>query len=487
MICNNCGIDIDDGAGYCPNCGMIIGDNIPSDENNHKRKWSRKRKIVIGVIIAAVLMLAAVIVTIFHFFLLPQTQVVTAFANTMSTAAKSGINRKYGGYDMVSSMCLGNYDVEYTYHTDENEEITQGIRRNKKENKFITFLEQKGGDKDLNVSLYADKDTSVIGYRNSNEKEYAIQIDYADDMEAKIDNSFLQLIFVQNKDTLHEISKVYVDFMQMLTGTSKPNNMFDGLYNRTKEFFLDLEAEKCDKKTFLVNGEEKKCKVYHIIFNARDIAEYIQDCYNISVKTGENVEKFIEEATGYTLQELFDAINEKSDEIEDLDVYFAVNNKQQLVSIYCENVSKDNINMALNFYGGKYLCDEVAFQYSDDNGKEINITKDDTSEGDVLSVEYLYSYKEDRASATEETKVSYEIENDRLHIVYDGKGKTKETEAKITDYEKGKYMKFEMEDGVAYIGSQVGEIGMPECKNTLNLLDADLAAAYSFFSDISEH
>ncbi|MGN0394401.1 MAG: zinc ribbon domain-containing protein [Coprococcus sp.] len=515
MICNNCGAQIDDGAGYCPNCGMYIVPNempinmvpemaasyempyMSTEKKDIKKKWTKKKKIITGIIIAVALAVVVLAAVVLRFLLLPQTQVVTAFANTMYTATESGINKKYGGYDMAFSMALGNYDVELVQNTDDNVKLTQGVRRNKSENDFLTFCEYEDKNEEVQekLSVYADKNTSVIGYSGSmlgelvqgdsysEQKEFSIQIDYADDMETKLGNSFISQIGL-DKETIHTISKIYVDLMEAATGTAQADNVVDGLYTRTKDYFLNLESEKCDKQTFTINGKETKCRVYKIVFDAKDTAEYIEDCYNMSCKTGEKVDEFLEKITGYTLQELFDEINEKADSLENLDVYFAVNNKQQLVSIYCKNVSENNINMELNFYGGEYLCDNVEFKYSDDTGKELVITKDDISKGDRLEVEYTCNYREDKTSEKENVKLSYAFENDQIYVACEDESGREESTAKITDYKKGKYIELEMEDASMYIGSQVKEISMPEYKNTLNLLDSDMMTVYSFFSDI---
>lgn len=479
MECKNCGLEIDSGADFCPNCG------IQTDKT--KKKWSRKKKAVTGIIIAAVFVVAIVIVIFVRFLFLPQVQVVEAFINTMSTAAESGINKKYGGYDMAFSMLKGNYDVEFTYNLENGQYLTECVRRSKTENKFLAYMELENSEEGKGlpgqVSLYADKETSIIGYSDKKESEFAVQIDYADNMEERLNNSWLSMTGV-DKETMHTIAKVYADLMEALTGTAGKTNTFDGLYIRTKEFFLNLEAEKYDKADFVVNGKDVKCQIYHIIFDAKDVAEYVQDCYNISFSTGEKVDEVLKELTGYTMEELFDAIEEKTDSMEDLDVYFAVNKKKQLVSIYCENVSKDNINMEINFYGGDYLCDEIEFKYSDDNGKEILITKDDISTKDRLEIVYTCSYKEDRASSAQEMTLSYAFEGDHFYLSCEGKGEKKELSAKITDCKKGRYIELTLEKGMAYIGTEIKEIDKPEYKNLLNFLDADALSAYSFFSGI---
>lgn len=479
MECKNCGLEIDSGAEFCPNCG------VQADKT--KKKWSRKKKTVTGIIIAGILVVAIAIVVCVRFLFMPQVQVVEAFVNTMSTAAESGINKKYGGYDMAYSMLKGNYDVEFTYNLENDKYLTECVRRSKAENKFLAYMElgniEEGIDLPGQVSLYADKETSIIGYSDKGEGNFAVQIDYADNMEEKLNNSLLSMAGI-DKETMHTISKVYVDLMEALTGTAGKTNTFDGVYIRTKDFFLDLEAEKYDKAEFVVNGKDVKCQIYHIIFDAKDVAEYVQDCYDISFSTGEKVDELLKKLTGYTKDELFDAIEEKAASMEDLDVYFAVNKKKQLVSIYCENVSKDNINMEINFYGGDYLCDEIEFKYSDDNGKEILITKDDISEKDRLEIVYTCSYKEDRASSAEEMTLSYAFEGDNFYFSSEGKGEKKELSAKVTDCKKGRYIELTAENGMAYIGTEIKEIDKPEYKNQLDFLDADALSAYSFFSDI---
>ncbi len=502
MICKNCGLEVEDGAGYCPNCGMQAetesdvsvqdteAEQIAAAETagkTERKKWSKKRKVVTGVIIASILAVAIVVIILVRFLFTPQIQVVEAFINTMSTASESGINKKYGGYDMAFSMLKGNYDVEFTYNLEDGGYLTECIRRNKAENKFQAYMEHANVENGKSLidmaALYVDKETSIIGYSDKGEREFAVQVDYVDNMEEKLNNSLLSLTGI-DKETMHTIAKVYVDFMEALIGTGGKTNTFDGIYIRTKEFFLNLEAEKYNKDTFTVNGKDVKCQIYHIIFDAKDVADYVQDCYNISVSTGEKVDEILEELTGYTMEELFIAIDEKTASMEDLDVYFAVNRKKQLVSIYCENVSKDNINMEINFYGGDYLCDEVEFKYSDDNGKELIISKDDVSEGDRLEIVYNCSYKKDRTSSAQEMTLSYAFENDNFYLSYEGKEKKKVLSAKITDCKKGKYIAFELEEGMAYIGTEVKEINKPEYKNLLNFLDADVLSAYSFFSDI---
>lgn len=439
---------------------------------------NKKKRIIIGVIVGIIVLFGAVAAVILHFIFLPQVQVVDAFVNTMSTAKESEIDKKYGGYDMIGGVFHGNYDFEV-----EDENLQVGVRRSKDDHQFLLFADVDLVDADkvgIDVQFYVDDETSVLYAFDK-----SIQIDYADDIEDKISNSVFSLIGL-NLENLQTGAGIYVDLMEALAGTAeKDSNVFDRLFERTKDVFLGLESEKLDKETFVVNGKNVRCQVYQITFNAKDMAEYIEDCYEISFSTGEKINDIVESVTGYTLDELFDIANDEAEQMRDLHLYFAVNSKQQLVSIYCENVTDKQIDMELNFLGGDYLCDEVEFHMQDAAGNEVFVRKDDISKGDSLAMEYTYKKRTADGDVQERT-FTYFFENDEIRVETDlfGEEGVQVYSLKITGYEKGKYIELQNDAGmIYYIGTEVKDIQNPVQKENLNLFDTNIIRVYSFFSD----
>lgn len=449
-----------------------------------EKNMKHKKGFIIGIICGIILVLGIAAAIIIHFIFLPQIQVVDALRNTLATAGESAIDKKYGGYAMAQEMLSGTYDVEVSYG-----DAATGVRRNKSQRKFQVFADLTV-DEIFGVSLesiidssfslkgqfYVDAETSILQLGDKN-----IKLDYADHMTERVENSFLGTINLGG-NAIVSASEVYVELMEALSGTASASNTFDRLYERTLDIFLDLESEKLDKETFKVNGKDVKCQVYQITFNAEDLAVYVEDCYNISFTTGEKVNELVKLATGYTVDELFDLAEEKAGEMQELDVYFAVNSKDQLVSIYCKNVTDKNINISLDFLGGDYLCDEVEFKWSDEEGNGMTIVKDDISNGNKLAVKYDYTYY-DSNGIIEETTIKYIFEDDQI-ILEQTTGEDVDTYTMdILSYEKGKYIEVAKGDYVIYIGCETKEIEVPEGKDTLNLLDAGIMDAYSFFKD----
>ena len=450
-----------------------------------RNKKARKKKgFIIGIICGIILALGIAAAAILYIIFLPQVQVVDALTNTLSTAGESAIDQKYGGYAMTMEMLSGTYDIEVSYG-----DASSGIRRDKSENKFQVFADLTV-DEIFGISLesiinssfslkgqfYVDSDTSVLLVGDK-----SIRLDYADHMTEKVENSFLGTLDIGG-NTVVSAAEVYVELMEALSGTARSGNTFNELYERTLDIFLGLESEKLDKETFTINGKDVICQVYQITFNAEDLAVYVEDCYNISFTTGEKIDSLVELITGYSVDGLFDLAEEKAGEMQDLDVYFAVNSKQQLVSIYCKNVTDKDIDISLDFLGGDYLCDEVEFKWSDADGNGMTIVKDDISNGNRLSVEYEYTYY-DRDGVIDEATLQYTFEDDQI-ILEQTSGDNEHTYTlDILSYEKGQYIEVAKGDYTVYLGCKTKDIENPEGDDTLNLLDAGILDAYSFLKD----
>lgn len=433
----------------------------------------KKKGIIITVIVFAALLGTAAV--ILHFLFLPQVQVVDAMVNTLSTARESGIDRQYGGYDMLSGIIDGNYDFEVNYG-----DSRLGVRRNKEQQRFLMFADMEISDTlSLDAQFYVDAETSVLAA-----KDRSIRIDYADHM-AETMPDFLKLLSDIAPEDWKTGAGIYVDLMEALSGTAeKDSNVFERLYERTKDVFLGLESERLDKELFTVNGKKVRCQVYQIVFNAKDLAEYIQDCYEISFSTGERINGIVEAVSGYTLDELFEMADNEAEQMQDLYLYFAVNHKGQLVSIYGEDLTEDQLDIELNFLGGDYLCDEVEFHMQDAAGNEITVRKDDISVDGSPAMEYTYTNRTAEGEMQEKS-LTYTFEDDTVSVRIDDGEKPVLYSMDITGYEKGRYIELQNETGVVYyFGTEVKDIENPERNENLNLLDMDIISAYSFFSDL---
>lgn len=433
----------------------------------------KKKGIIITVIVFAALLGTAAV--ILHFLFLPQVQVVDAMVNTLSTARESGIDRQYGGYDMLSGIIDGNYDFEVNYG-----DSRLGVRRNKGQQRFLMFADMEISDTlSLDAQFYVDAETSVLAA-----KDRSIRIDYADHM-AETMPDFLKLLSDIAPEDWKTGAGIYVDLMEALSGTAeKDSNVFERLYERTKDVFLGLESERLDKELFTVNGKKVRCQVYQIVFNAKDLAEYIQDCYEISFSTGERINGIVEAVSGYTLDELFEMADNEAEQMQDLYLYFAVNHKGQLVSIYGEDLTEDQLDIELNFLGGDYLCDEVEFHMQDAAGNEITVRKDDISVDGSPAMEYTYTNRTAEGEVQEKS-LTYTFEDDTVSVRIDDGEKPVLYSMDITGYEKGRYIELQNETGVVYyFGTEVKDIENPERNENLNLLDMDIISAYSFFSDL---
>lgn len=434
---------------------------------------AKKKRILIGAGCGVFVILIIVAAIILHFVFLPQVQVVDAMVNTLSTTKQSEIDKKYGGYDIFFGVAGGNYDCMVSY-----EDMNFGIQRNKETHQFLGYSNLAVMDRqEFLLQFYVDSETSVLAYNDS-----SIQVDYTNDMEEKVTSSILSVLGFDQED-LQTGTRVYIDLMEALAGTAeRDTNIFDQLFERTKDLFLNLESERCDKKTFTINGKDEKCQVYRITFNAKDLAEYIQDCYDISFSTGERMNQLVQSITGYDLDELFALANEEAEKMQDLDLYFAVNDDDQLVSIYGSNITEDNIDIELNFLGGSYLCDEVEFHLKDDTGREITFYRDDISDGNQLAVEYTFTITGSDGITTEH-EFTYTFEDNKVSVATDlfGTEGVQIYTADITSYEKGKYIEITGNNGTSfYIGTAVRDIECPIGSENLNLLDADILTASEF-------
>lgn len=501
-------------------------------ETEKKNKRKHKKGFIIGIVCAIILVVCAAAIIMIHFVFMPQVRVVDALVNTLATAGESDIDQKYGGYAMVNEMLSGTYDLEISYDGAET-----GIRRNEAEKKFQIFAdltidgipfisgvsgedetgageadektdgagttdeeaddsgatdeeadsagttadEENGADTGISINgqFYVDAETSILEIGNKD-----IRLDYADHLTQRVENSILGSIDLGG-DAIVSVAEVYVELMQALSGTAAPDNTFDGLYERTLDFFLNLESERQEKKTFEINGKKVKCQVYLITFNAEDLAVYVEDCYNIAFTTGEKVNQLIRIITGYTVEELFDLAKEKAADMKEVDIYFAVDNEDRLVSIYSSNISEKGINFSLDFLGGDYLCDEVEFKWSDAEGRGMNVVRDDISTGEKMAVKYEYSYYDSRGMINE-TTIKYTFEDDRIILEQETGGESEKYEMDIVSYEKGKYIEVAGEDYTVYIGSRTKDIEMPEGEDSINILDAGIFDAYSFFRDFEQ-
>ena len=161
--------------------------------------------------------------------------------------------------------------------------------------------------------------------------------------------------------------------MEVLTATSDETNDMSELYKEIAEAVLDMEAEREGKESFSVNGRDEKCTVYRITIKQENLMDYIDRAHNMIVSAGPDVLAKVEEATGFSVDIMYNRIKTIVNETGDFTLRFAVTKYDELVCVYANGISKDNIGFKLSFLGGDYLCDKICYEQSDDKGNSIKL------------------------------------------------------------------------------------------------------------------
>ncbi len=443
---------------------------------------TKKSQIVIISILAVLIVAAGIFVGVLVYIRnIPQLKIWNAFKNTMLTAEESQAEAKYGGYDMIKGIMGGNYKISV-----EADNFSTGITRDKDGHEFLL---QTSGDilnHDIDVDIYADKDTSLVGY-NGNYLQFDYTGAFADRLPSTAFATALKLATGVSKDNIKTFAEFYQSLMEVLTATADETNDMSGLYEEIKNAILDMESEKEGKESFSVNGRDEKCTVYRITIKQENLLDYIERAHKLIVSAGPDVLAKVEEATGFSVDVVYNRAKTIVEETGDLTVRFAVTKYDELVCVYADGISKDNIGFKLSFLGGDYLCDKISYEQSDDKGNSIKLVKDDISGDSVIGTEYTLTTVKDGSEKVRSLK--YEFRDDVLSISVDNGQESSSCDMKIDSYEKGKYIKATYqgdfcgyENPVLYVGTVVDKINKPQ-GNVLDVLEAGVIDTGVFIKD----
>lgn len=444
-------------------------------------KTNKSQKVIISILAVLIVAAGIFVGVLVYIRNIPQLKIWNAFKNTMLTAEESQAEAKYGGYDMIKGIIGGNYKISV-----EADNLSTGIIRDKDRHEFM--LQTSGAilNHDIDVDIYADKDTSLVGYKGN-----YLQFDYTGAFKENLPSTafatVLKLTAGVSKDEIKAFAGFYQSFMEVLTATSDETNDMSELYKEIAEAVLDMEAEREGKESFSVNGRDEKCTVYRITIKQEKLMDYIDRAHNMIVSAGPDVLAKVEEATGFSVDIMYNRIKTIVNETGDFTLRFAVTKYDELVCVYADGISKDNIGFKLSFLGGDYLCDKICYEQSDDKGNSIKLVKDDISEDDVIGTEYTLTNVKDGSETVRTLK--YEFRDEVLSVSVDNGQEDGSYDMKIDSYDKGKYIKVTYqgaicgyENPVFYVGTVVDKINKPQ-GNVLDVLEAGVIDTGKFIKD----
>lgn len=377
MFCGQCGMELEEGSMFCPNCGCKVenenagaaeavgdsgasmngqyngslvqenpGGNIP---NSGKPK---KTKVVIGII-AAVLLLGVGVFAAVPLFGGPKTKVLRAITSTMKDAPEL-IN----DLGAVSSILTA-------------DQYTAGIEVEADEANIKAEFRNAKNAKQLSVSAdlddYGDIDVLCGVHSGGIVKASLSELNYVFFYDPKADNDGFLCKQIRSSE-LDEINEMLEDLTSDKGSIETlQKNFSDALKKELKE----LEFKEAKTRRFKIDGEKRECKGYRIRINEKNLVHVL-------------------EYMGETTEELRDVLDELCDEIKDeefdADITFYLYKKKLaavIVSMY------DDEEVYIAFQGGEYRMQNISIgaSYDGDDYEMLTVSTKRNKNREVIEIE----------------------------------------------------------------------------------------------------
>ena len=455
----------------------------------HKKNNKKVMKRIIGITATVSILMAVVVAIIFfHLKRKPQVKFIETMTNTINSARNSSMNDKYGTFDMGMGMLNGSQNI---YFADNASGVQISWKRNPDDHIFLTDI--YGTDRKFDV--FVNKKTSLVYV-----DDRAVRINYADNLVTTMSNSQVVSMLNLDNETIYSFGKAYENCMRMAA-----NNFYDkdekyadaDIWEKTVRYFFSMEGKREGKEKVATGAGEEECRLYSVVFDVQDFYDYLDDCFgthDMDVSDVYNtMEKYIPDVDNIDkMAELIHDIKQFTDKVLDgknITFYFDVNSDGELVRLYADNISDDDMSVMLTFDGTDYTAQSYSIQLKDRLGRSLIIRKESTDEGSGMGVRYAVNIRNESSKLIDDVnaEVSVILSGDTAAFHVQIGDMEIDRTASIEKYEKGKSIDLkwqDQEDGELHIGCDPGKIEKPEYTDSIDLFDTDVISAYKFVREI---
>lgn len=460
---------------------MKIMTNMQTKKDNSNSIGNTKKRII-GIAVTIIVLVTAVVAIIFFRLMnKPQVKLANAMLNTVYSSKKSDMNERFGTYEMGMEMLRGSSSFRLESGND-----VLSVERSAADNQFLMELGGSGRYK-----LYANDKTSLIYVDNK-----AMRINYKDGLVTAMSNSPAVSLLGIDSGTVYTVGQAYENVMRFAANSFEAETVDKNFIQTTMQYFISLDGTREGSRDVSYNGHSESCRLYSVEFDSENFCNYLDECFGtheIDTDTLYSIaEKLVPEAkdidnTRNMVHYIKQFVNDILDG-GDITLYFAINKKDELVSLYANDISEDGIDLSLIFYGEKYIAERYVLDISYEDGREISFDKDDIASGDAIGVSYSVSIRDDSSAGDSEAEieggVAFEFDGDdvtlSIHIGDIGLDK----QAAVEDFEKDKFIDIAWSDGSMHIGCDATDIEKPDYEDSIDLFEADIFSLYGFFKKL---
>ena len=266
---------------------------------------------------------------------------------------------------------------------------------------------------------------------------------------------------------------------------------------KTLKYFLNMEGSYEGTKNFTVGDKSEKCKLYSVVFDVNDFYDYLDECFG---------------SHELDLQDVYESFSKYMPDIETIDntavmvhdikqfvddilngrnitFYFAINRDNELVTLYADDISDQNVSFYLNFYGNKYIAEsyELSVNTDGEEKRSFVFSKTDMTDGDGTGVSYRASISSDGVLDDISGGLDVIFSGDMAEINMKIGDAGIDKRASIIKHEKGNSLDFEWKEngeGILHIGCDTDDISKPEYSESIDLFDTDIISVYKFMKKI---
>lgn len=412
MFCDQCGMKIQEGDQFCPNCGNRVT-QIPAPAAKQESaaaagqmpmpvegqtavpavsqasEKNRKGLVYAGIGVASLLLLALIAVGVFNLIVGKGGRLMMAIDATAKDAPLLIEDLRDAKKILTGDQFLAGFETEVDGGT------LKGEFRNGKKDKQVYI--SVNNDEYNNLAV-------LFGVHSGVFRASAQGLDYAFFYDPKQDNEgFLTEDFREK-----ELKRVNSLLEEITSDQTNAKVIQENVQAALKKEFKNLDIEKTAAQSWKVDGKKRKCKGYEVTLDEKNVLRFLE-AFNESVQKELN-----DEAKDI----VDDAMDIMIDEVKDMDfegdfrfyIY-----KGKLAALVMETEYGE---ISVEFQGGDYRMQNIVMAYEDDYfSEELTIsserkgkTETTTIESDGEEITVVYDAK------SGEVSIESEIYGDKYRI-----------------------------------------------------------------------
>lgn len=344
MFCTNCGKEIADDSVFCVHCGQKVEERQKKAENGHHLSVDRlkggfkvykNKKAAIGLGAAAAVVIVGI--TFGALYSTPKAAVAKGFQKTWKAVCKeeTGLSAYLGANKLKKALETGKTRQSISGS------ISAGTFGMDLGDAGVGIVIDKNGDQDLAVNVKGEIAGMDFGQGMMYRDPDGLYVSCPDLVDGSfyLDQSQLKRDFSDNEYR----QKLWNEY-----GIYIPEGLetdFDHVMKKVKlavakdlnELYQNMEVEKTEKKTFSIDGKEKKCQGYQVTVKKEDLKDVLGSASKVLVDEAVNYLCIFDSINGSWLRDNYGTVAEVADyyqpEIQEL--HQGVNQ--------CTNVIKEDL------------------------------------------------------------------------------------------------------------------------------------------------